>query len=214
MGNTAMDCCRSSLRLGANDVKVMARKPREFFKASDWELEDAEAENVEIVVNHSPKEFVIEDGKLVGMNFDVMEYDVDERGRITETRTVGEKFFPCDDVVLAIGQDNAFPWVERDLGIEFDKWEVPVVDASPTSRRAPGVFFGGDAAFGPKNIIWAVEHGHQAAISIHKYCQGESIEDRLPDGMNLASTKMGIHEWSYSNDYDGTRAPRRAACRA
>jgi formate dehydrogenase beta subunit len=204
VGNTAMDCCRSSLRLGAKDVKVMARKPRQFFKASEWELEDAEAENVEIVVNHSPKAFVIEGGKLVGMNFDVMEYEIDERGRITETRTVGEKFFPCDDVVLAIGQDNAFPWVERDLGIEFDKWEVPVVNEVTHESTRPGVFFGGDAAFGPKNIIWAVEHGHQAAISIHKYCQGESLDDRLPDGMNLVSTKMGIHEWSYSNDYDGT----------
>jgi NADPH-dependent glutamate synthase beta subunit-like oxidoreductase len=204
VGNTAMDCCRTSLRLGAKDVKVMARKPREFFKASDWELEDAEEEQVEIVVNHSPKEFVIDNGRLVGMKFDVMEYELDENGRIAEQRTVGEKFFPCDDVVLAIGQDNAFPWVERDLGIEFDKWEVPVVDAQTHESTLPGVFFGGDAAFGPKNIIWAVEHGHQAAISIHKYCQGEDLKERLPDGMNLASTKMGIHEWSYSNDFDGS----------
>ena len=204
VGNTAMDCCRTSLRLGAADVKVMARKPREFFKASDWELEDAEEEHVEIVVNRSPKEFVLENGKLVGMNFDLMEYDVDEKGRITETRTVGEEFFPCDDVVLAIGQDNAFPWVERDLGIEFDKWEVPTVNETTYESSLPGVFFGGDAAFGPKNIIWAVEHGHQAAISIHKYCQGEDIAQRMPDGMNLQSTKMGIHEWSYSNDYDGS----------
>ncbi len=204
VGNTAMDCCRTSLRLGAKDVKVMARKPREFFKASDWELEDAEEENVEIVVNHSPKEFVIEDGKLVGMKFDLMEYDVDDAGRITDTRSVGEKFLPCDDVVLAIGQDNAFPWVERDIGIEFDKWDVPVVDENTYQCDLPGVFFGGDAAFGPKNIIWAVEHGHQAAISIHHYCQGQDINERLPDGMNLVSTKMGIHEWSYSNDYDGS----------
>ncbi len=204
VGNTAMDCCRTSLRLGADDVKVMARKPREFFKASDWELEDAEEEHVEIVVNRSPKEFVLENGKLVGMNFDLMEYDVDDKGRITETRTVGEEFFPCDDVVLAIGQDNAFPWVERDLGIEFDKWEVPTVNETTYESSLPGVFFGGDAAFGPKNIIWAVEHGHQAAISIHKYCQDEDIAQRLPDGMNLQSTKMGIHEWSYSNDFDGS----------
>ena len=202
VGNTAMDCCRTSLRLGANDVKVMARKPREFFKASDWELEDAEEEQVEIVVNHSPKSFVIEDGKLVGMLFDEMEYDIDDNGRITEQRTVGEAFFPCDDVVLAIGQENAFPWVERDIGIEFDKWEVPVVDPVTFQATLPGVFFGGDSAFGPKNIIWAVEHGHQAAISIHKYCQGEDLNDRLPRGVNLHSTKMGIHEWSYSNDFD------------
>jgi len=202
VGNTAMDCCRSSLRLGANSVKVMARKPREFFKASDWELEDAEEENVEIVVNHSPKEFVIEDGKLVGMKFELMEYDIDAKGRITEQRVTGETIIPCDDVVLAIGQDNAFPWIERDLGIEFDKWEVPVVDAVKYESGRKGVFFGGDAAFGPKNIIWAVEHGHQAAISVHRHCNGEDVADRLQDGMSLSSAKMGIHEWSFSNDYD------------
>ncbi len=204
VGNTAMDCCRTSLRLGAKDVKVMARKPRDFFKASDWELEDAEEENVEIVVNHSPTEFVIEGGKLVGMKFDKMEYDVDENGRITDTRSVGEVIIPCDDVVLAIGQDNAFPWIEKDIGIEFDKWQVPVVDEVTYESTVPGVFFGGDAAFGPKNIIWAVQHGHQAAISIHNYCQGKALTDRLADGMHLSSSKMGIHEWSYSNDYDGS----------
>jgi len=202
VGNTAMDCCRTSLRLGANDVKVMARKPRDFFKASDWELEDAEEEQVEIVVNHSPKEFVLKDGKLVGMTFEKMEYDIDDTGRIIETRVTGEEFFPCDDVVLAIGQDNAFPWVERDIGIEFDKWDVPVVDERTFESTLSGVFFGGDAAFGPKNIIWAVEHGHQAAISVDKYCHGRPLEDRLPRGVNLQSAKMGIHEWSYSNDYD------------
>ena len=202
VGNTAMDCCRSSLRLGANSVKVMARKPREFFKASDWELEDAEEENVDILVNHSPKEFVIEDGKLVGMKFELMEYDIDDQGRITAQRVTGETVIACDDVVLAIGQDNAFPWIERDLGIEFDQWEVPVVDAVTYESGRKGVFFGGDAAFGPKNIIWAVEHGHQAAISIHRYCYGEDVADRLQDGMHLSSAKMGIHEWSYSNDYD------------
>ena len=202
VGNTAMDCCRTSLRLGAKEVKVMARKPRNFFKASDWELEDAEEELVDIVVNHSPKNFVLEDGKLVGMTFEKMEYDFDDSGRISETRVVGEKFFPCDDVVLAIGQDNVFPWVERDIGIEFDKWEVPLVDPVTFESTLSGVFFGGDAAFGPKNIIWAVEHGHQAAISIHKYCHGESLTERLPRGVNLQSAKMGMHEWSYSNDFD------------
>ena len=202
VGNTAMDCCRTSLRLGAKDVKVMARKPRQFFKASDWELEDAEEERVEIVVNHSPKEFVMEDGKLVGMKFDKMEYDLDAAGRITDSRKTGEAFFPCDDVVLAIGQENAFPWVERDLGLEFDRWEVPVVDPVTVESTLPGVFFGGDSAFGPKNIIWAVEHAHQAAISIHKHCHGQDLRDRLPRGVNLSSTKMGIHEWSYSNDFD------------
>lgn len=202
VGNTAMDCCRTSLRLGADEVKVMARKPRQFFKASPWELEDAEEENVEIVVNHSPKAFVVEDGKLVGMTFEIMEYDTDERGRITETRVVGEKTIPCDDVILAIGQENAFPWIERDLGIEFDKWDVPVVDETTFESTRKGVFFGGDSAFGPKNIIWAVEHGHQAAISIDKHCQGLDVAERLPRGLNLETAKMGHNEWAYSNGYD------------
>ncbi len=202
VGNTAMDCCRTSLRLGARDVKVMARKPRGFFKASDWELEDAEEERVEIIVNHSPKEFVVEEGRLKGMIFELMEYEIDSSGKIAGSRVTGEKFFPCDEVILAIGQENAFPWVERDIGIEFDRWGVPVVDRVTYQCTREGVFFGGDAAFGPENIIWAVEHGHQAAISIHKYCHGESITERLPPGMNLLAAKMGIHEWSYSNDYE------------
>jgi len=202
VGNTAMDCCRTSLRLGAKQVKVMARKPRQFFKASPWELEDAEEETVEIVVNHSPKSFVLKDGKLAGMIFEKMEYEIDARGRITSEKVAGEELFPCDDVILAIGQENAFPWIERDIGLEFDKWEVPVVDPATYQGTRPGVFFGGDSAFGPKNIIWAVEHGHQAAISIHRYCQGEDIGDRLPFGMNLATSKMGMHEWAYSNAYD------------
>ena len=202
VGNTAMDCCRTSLRLGANDVKVMARKPRGFFKASDWELEDAEEENVEILVNHSPKEFVIEDGKLVGMTFELMEYAVGEDGRIDRGTVAGETTIACDDVILAIGQDNAFPWIERDIGIEFDEWDCPVVDETTMMCTREGVFFGGDSAFGPKNIIWAVAHGHEAAISIHKYCHGEDIANRMPRGINLLSQKMGMHEWSYSNDFD------------
>ena len=202
VGNTAMDCCRSSLRLGAEDVKVMARKPRGFFKASEWELEDAEEENVEILVNHSPKSFVIEDGKLVGMTFENMEYKVDADGRIDRGTVVGETTIPCDDVILAIGQDNAFPWIERDIGIEFNEWDCPVVDEQTMMCTRDGIFLGGDSAFGPKNIIWAVAHGHEAAISIHKYCQGEDIKDRLSSGIDLSSQKMGVHEWSYSNDYD------------
>jgi NADPH-dependent glutamate synthase beta subunit-like oxidoreductase len=201
VGNTAMDCCRTSLRLGAENVKVMARKPREFFKASEWELEDAEEENIEIVVNHAPREFVIENGRLTGMRFNQVEYDI-EHGRIVNQLTTGEVFIPCDDVILAIGQDNAFPWIERDLGMEFDQWDVPVIDKTTLESTLPGVFFGGDAAFGPKNIIWAVEHGHQAAISIHRHCQGEDVKQRLPVMMNLGSRKMGMHEWSYSNDFD------------
>lgn len=202
VGNTAMDCCRTSLRLGADDVKVMARKPRGFFKASDWELEDAEEENVEILINHSPKNFVMENGKLVGMTFELMEYKLDECGGIDRGTVTGETVIPCDDVILAIGQDNAFPWIERNIGIEFNDWECPIVDATTMMCSRDGVFFGGDSAFGPKNIIWAVAHGHEAAISMHKYCQGEPLTDRLPMGVNLSSQKMGMHEWSYSNDYD------------
>jgi NADPH-dependent glutamate synthase beta subunit-like oxidoreductase/ferredoxin len=201
VGNTAMDCCRTSLRLGAKQVKVMARKPRGFFKASEWELEDAEEESVDIVVNRSPKAFVMEGGRLIGMTFDCMEYDLDARGRITAERLTAEEFIPADDVILAIGQENAFPWIEAGLDIEFDKWHVPKVDPVTFQSTRPGVFFGGDSAFGPKNIIWAVEHGHQAAISIHKHCHGEAVGERLPPGVNLQSRKMGMHEWSYSNDY-------------
>ncbi len=201
VGNTAMDCCRTSLRLGARQVKVMARKPRGFFKASPWELEDAEEEHVEILVNRAPKAFVVQNGRLAGMRFDCMEYELDARGRILSERVTGEEFLPADDVILAIGQENAFPWIERDLGIEFDKWDVPVVDARTFQSTRAGVFFGGDAAFGPKNIIWAVEHGHQAAISIHRHCQGEPLGERLPAGVTLSSRKMGMHEWSYANDY-------------
>jgi formate dehydrogenase (NADP+) beta subunit len=202
VGNTAMDCCRTSLRLGAKDVKVMARKPREFFKASEWELEDAEHETVQIVVNRAPKAFVVENGRLTGMQFEHLEYDI-QNGEITATRVLGEEFFPCDDVILAIGQENAFPWIERDVGIELDQWNVPVVDKQTFQSTLPNVFFGGDAAFGPKNIIWSVEHGHQAAISIHKLCTGESVTARMPRGVSLSSRKMGMHEWSYKNEYNG-----------
>jgi formate dehydrogenase (NADP+) beta subunit len=211
VGNTAMDCCRTSLRLGAKNVKVMARKPRSFFKASEWELEDAEEENVSIVINRAPKSFVLEGGKLKGMLFDVMEYDVDAKGRITAERVTGEEFFPADDVILAIGQENAFPWIERDLGIEFDKWDVPKVDAATFESTRPGVFFGGDAAFGPKNIIWGVEQGHQAAISIHLHCQGLPVTERMPPGVNLQSRKMGMHEWAYCERLLAGRATADAA---
>jgi formate dehydrogenase (NADP+) beta subunit len=200
VGNTAMDCCRTSLRLGAKDVKVMARKPRQFFKASEWELEDAEHETVQITVNRAPKSFVVEGGVLKGMMFEHLEYDI-ENGEITSTRVLEEEFFPCDDVILAIGQENAFPWVERNIGIEFGKWDMPKVDKTTFQSTRPEVFFGGDAAFGPKNIIWSVEHGHQAAISIDKHCQGEPVTSRMPRGVTLSSRKMGMHEWSYKNEY-------------
>jgi formate dehydrogenase (NADP+) beta subunit len=204
VGNTAMDCCRTSLRLGADSVKVMARKPRNFFKASEWELEDAEEENVEIVVNHSPKAFVTENGKLVGMTFELFEYDIDDKGEITGQRVIGEETIPCDDVILAIGQENAFPWIEQDAGIEFGKWDIPVVDEETFESSRKGVFFGGDAAFGPKNIIWAVEHGHQAAISIHRHCQGLDLHERAPREVELQSAKMGMFEWRYSNSFDAS----------
>jgi len=199
VGNTAMDCCRTSLRLGATDVKVMARKPRGFFKASAWELEDAEAENVQIVVNHAPKAFVVEHGRLTGMRFDLMEYDLDVNGRITAERVVGEQLLPCDDVILAIGQENAFPWIEDDLGIEFDRWHVPKVDPVTFQSTRPDVFFGGDAAFGPKNIIWAVEHGQQAAISLNRFCQGKpqdgparvGLQERLQPARATAGAARG-----------------------
>ncbi len=198
VGNTAMDCCRSSRRLGGKDIKVMARRPRGFFKASSWELEDSEEEGIEIVINHAPENFVVEDGKLKGMMFERLEWDQEAK----RSRTIDEIFLPADDVILAIGQENAFPWIERDLGIEFGKWDMPVIDEQTFQSTRPGVFFGGDAAFGPKNIIWAVEHGHQAAISIHNYCEGAAVSDRPAQGMNLISQKMGISEWSYHNDYN------------
>jgi formate dehydrogenase beta subunit len=201
VGNTAMDCCRSSKRLGGKDIKVMARKGRPYFKASPWELEDAEDEEIEILVDHSPQCFVIEESQVRGMIFDLVEWEENEKGRLVSTKH-GETFIPADDVVLAIGQDNAFPWIERDIGIEFGEWDMPVVDRATFMTTREGIFVGGDAAWGPENIIWAVEHGHQAAISIHNYCRGVPVTDRPPYGMNLASTKMGIHEWRYSNDYD------------
>ncbi len=198
VGNTAMDCCRTSRRLGGKTIKVMARRPRQFFKASPWELDDAEEEQVEIVINHAPKRFVMENGKLTGMEFERLEWDAAAR-RSTVIDTV---FLPADDVILAIGQENSFPWIERDLGIHFDKWEMPQVDEATMQSTLAGVFFGGDAAWGPKNIIWAVEHAHQAAISIHNHCQGVPVTERPPFGMNLMSQKMGISEWSYHNDYN------------
>ena len=198
VGNTAMDCCRTSRRVGGEDIKVMARRPREFFKASPWELEDAEEEGVEIVVNHAPKRFIIEEGRLVGMEFDVLEWDEGAR----HSTTIDTVVVPCDDVILAIGQENAFPWIERDLGLEFGEWDMPVVDEVTFQCSRPGVFFGGDAAWGPKNIIWAVAHGHEAAISIDNYCSGTPLTERPAKGLNLVSAKMGMNEWRYHNDYN------------
>src|SRR5262245_20437342 len=201
VGNTAMDCCRSAKRLGATDVKVISRRTRKYFKASPWELEDAEEEQVEILENLSPVRFIVENGKLTGMEFDKFT-SREENGKFIQ-EPAGRVTLPCDSVVLAIGQENAFPWIERDMGLEFDKkWDMPVVDKKTFMSSKPGVFFGGDAAFGPANIIWAVEHGHQAAISIDLFLQGKDVNERPGPGMTLTSTKMGLHEWSYSNDYD------------
>ena len=204
VGNTAMDCCRTAKRLGGTDVKVMARKPRGYFKASPWELEDAEGEDVEIVEDHSPTRYVVEDGVLTGMEFDVFRSWEDESGTLHQEK-IDSVVIPCDAVLLAIGQDNAFPWIERDIGIEFGKWDMPVVDKTTFQTSRPGVFAGGDAAWGPENIIWAVEHGHQAAISIDRHCQGRPLTDRPAYGMNLISQKMGLKEWTYSNAYDESR---------
>ena len=176
VGNTAMDCCRSSKRLGATDVKVIARKTRKYFKASPWELEDAEEEGVEIIENLQPVRFIIENGVLTGMEFD--KFRSVETAKGLQQEIVGREILPCDTVVLAIGQDNAFPFIEREIGLEFGKWDMPVVDKTTFMSTRPGVFFGGDAAFGPANIIWAVEHGHQAAISIDHYCQGVPLTER------------------------------------
>ncbi len=200
-GNTAMDCCRSSRRLGGEDVKVIVRSGFEEMKASPWEKEDAISEDIPILNMLVPKEFTHKDGRLTGVMFEKVKAEYDARGRRRLVPT-GEpdQHFECDDVLVAVGQENAFPWIERDIGIEFDQWDMPVVDEVTMGSSNPKVFFGGDAAFGPKNIIWAVAHGHQAAISIHQLCQGESVRDRPPPLVNLMSQKMGIHEWSYDND--------------
>ncbi|MGF1624452.1 MAG: FAD-dependent oxidoreductase [Alphaproteobacteria bacterium] len=205
-GNTAMDCCRTALRLGGESVTVTVRSPRSDMKASPWEIEDTEREGIPILDNHAPKRFVLEGGRLVAMEFEKMraEYDADGRRKLVPT---GEPpvIIPCDDVLMAIGQDNAFPWIERDLGLAFDDKGMPIVDAGTFQSTVPGVFFGGDAAWGPENIIWAVAHGHQAAISIDLWCRGEPLSHRPPPTTNLVSQKMGIHEWSYDNDIAVTR---------
>ena len=198
-GNTAMDCCRTSKRLGADNVYVMVRKDKEDMKASDWEIEEAELEDIPMMIQHSPIDIVIENGKLKGMNFQLVDLAIDANGR--KVYTDADKppvFFAADDIILAIGQENTFPWIERDSSIEFGKWDMPVVDQISFQTSDPRVFFGGDAAFGPENIIWAVAHGHQAAVSIDLLCNGKDVlKDRPPSSMNLMSTKMGIHEWSY-----------------
>jgi len=199
-GNTAMDCCRSARRMGGEDVKVIVRSGFAEMKASPWEKEDAIHEDIPILNFMVPVEFVHEHKRLVGMNFEKVHAVYDEKGRRSLIPT-GEpiEFVACDDVLVAVGQENAFPWIEKDLGIDFNRWGLPVVDEVTFQSTRPGVFFGGDAAFGPKNIITAVAHGHQAAISIDKFCQGEDVSVRPPPMVTLASQKMGIHQWSYDN---------------
>jgi formate dehydrogenase beta subunit len=200
-GNTAMDCCRSARRLGGEDVKVIVRSGFEEMKASPWEKEDAIHEGIPIINYHVPKQFVVEDGKLVGMVFEVVKAVFDDTGRRSLVPT-GEPdaFFPCDTVLMAVGQENAFPWIERDCGIDFDRWGLPKLDEASFQSTLPQVFFGGDAAFGPKNIITAVAHGHEAAVSIDRFLNGENVLRRPAPRTNLMSQKMGIHEWSYHND--------------
>ena len=199
-GNTAMDCCRSARRLGGDDVKVIVRSGYEEMKASPWEKEDATHEDIPILNYLVPKAFTLENGRLSGMMFEKVQASYDAKGRRKLVPTgEADVHVPCDDVLVAIGQENAFPWIERDIGVEFDEWGMPVVDALTFQSSHPKVFFGGDAAFGPKNIIWAVAHGHEAAVSIDKLLNGEDLRER-PDPMaSLVSQKMGIHEWSYDN---------------
>ena len=203
-GNTAMDCCRSSRRLGGDDVKVIVRSGFDEMKASPWEKEDAIHEGIPILNYMVPKSFEHRDGKLVGMLFEKVEARRDEKGRRSLVPT-GEpdQFVECDDVLIAVGQENYFPWIERDIGLAFDEWGMPVVDKATMQSSLPKVFFGGDAAFGPKNIIWAVAHGHDAAISIDKFLAGEDVHERPDPLLNLVSQKMGIHEWSYDNEVSG-----------
>src|SRR5215208_305882 len=201
-GNTAMDCCRSSRRLGGEEVKVVVRSGFEEMKASPWEKEDAMHEDIPILNFLVPKEFTHENGRLTGVLFEKVKAIRDEKGRRDLVAT-GEpdQHIPCDDVLVAVGQENAFPWIERDIGIEFDdKWDMPKVNPNTMRSTNPRVFFGGDSAFGPKNIIWAVAHGHEAALSIDKMCRGEDIDDRPQPAVQIFSQKMGIHEWSYDND--------------
>jgi NADPH-dependent glutamate synthase beta subunit-like oxidoreductase len=200
-GNTAMDCCRTSRRLGGEEVRVVVRSGFEEMKASPWEKEDAMEEGIPIHNFLVPKEFLHENGRLTGVLFEKVKAERDARGRRNLVRT-GEPdmTMECDDVLVAVGQENAFPWIERDIAIEFDRWDMPKVDPVTMQSTNPKVFFGGDSAFGPKNIIWAVAHGHEAAISIDLLCNGDDVTLRPPPLVNLASQKMGIHEWSYDND--------------
>ena len=200
-GNTAMDCCRSARRLGGEDVKVIVRSGFDEMKASPWEKEDAQHEGIPIINLHVPKAFVHEHGKLTGMTFEIVRAEHDDKGRRKLVPT-GEPdaFFACDEVLIAVGQENAFPWIERDVGIDFDQWGLPLLREGTFQSTLPKVFFGGDAAYGPKNIITAVAQGHEAAVSIDLLLDGQDVAARPAPRTNLMSEKMGIHEWAYDND--------------
>ena len=200
-GNTAMDCCRSARRLGGEDVKVIVRSGFDEMKASPWEKEDAQHEGIPIINMHVPKAFVHEHGKLTGMTFEIVRAEHDDKGRRKLVPT-GEPdaFFACDEVLIAVGQENAFPWIERNVGIDFDQWGLPLLREGTFQSTLPKVFFGGDAAYGPKNIITAVAQGHEAAVSIDLLLDGQDVAARPAPRTNLMSEKMGIHEWAYDND--------------
>ncbi|MDP1698157.1 MAG: FAD-dependent oxidoreductase [Xanthomonadaceae bacterium] len=203
-GNTAMDCCRSARRLGGTDVKVIVRSGFAEMKASPWEKEDAQHEGIPILDFRVPKSVEHDNGRITGMWFEKVsaQYDAEGRRKLVPTGEPDE-LHPCDDVLVAIGQENAFPWIERDIGLNFNRWGLPELDEVSFQSSIPNVFFGGDSAFGPKNIIWAVAHGHAAAISIDLFARGESLQLRPDPMVNLVSQKMGIHEWSYDNDISG-----------
>lgn len=198
-GNTAMDCCRTSRRLGGEDVKVVVRSPFDEMKASPWEKEDALHEDIPILDCHNPKSFVVESGQLKGMKFEKVAVSYENGKRKLIPTGEPDVFIEADEVLLAIGQENSFPWIERDLGLEFDQWELPVLNEKTFQSSLANVFFGGDSALGPKNVITAVAQGHQAAISIDLFCQGKDLNERLDPMVNLVSQKMGIHEWAYDS---------------
>jgi len=199
-GNTAMDCCRTARRLGGEDIKVVVRSPRAEMKASAWEIDDAVKEDIEIIDNHVPLEFVVKDAKLQGMLFDRVKAKYDEKNKRTLVSTNEEPvFIECDHVLLAVGQQNAFPWIEKDIGLKRNKWGLPELDPLTLQSSIPKLFFGGDAAFGPKNVISAVAQGHQAAISIDLYCRDEDLHQRPEPQINLYSQKMGFYDWIYDN---------------
>lgn len=199
-GNTAMDCCRTARRLGGEEVKVVVRSPRSEMKASEWEIEDALHEDIPILENLNPLEFIIEDDRLTGMSFEKVMPVYDEQGKRKLVPTGEEPvILECDEVLLAIGQQNAFPFIEPESNIAFNDYGLPELDPVTLQSSVPNVFFGGDSAFGPGNIIIAVAHGHEAAISIDLLCRGEDLRNRPEPEVTLAGQKLGFHDWLYDS---------------